>query len=315
MADLELTENTNTGTMLPGESAPDTTVEHREPAERNGDDTEARARAMGWSSKEEFRGPADKWVDAAEFVRKGEEDLPVLRERLRDTTRKVAEFERKAKEIEDGYKANVARLERMSDLALMKQRQQLQANYDAALRDAVGMGDTARYDQLVRDKQAAVQEFDTQARSAYNYQPKTEAPQGQAQGGQPEQPQLSEADQSTVKSWVDQNRWFTSDVEMARVAEAHHVRLGREKPGMSLAENLAATRAYVQQRYPERFGTQRDTGAAAVEGGARIASDRAPRGKGSRDLPADARKMGEKWVKEGLFKNLDEYATDYWSQG
>ena len=43
------------------------------------DDLEAQARAMGWKPQEEFKGPAEKWVDAGEYIRRGEEVLPIVR--------------------------------------------------------------------------------------------------------------------------------------------------------------------------------------------------------------------------------------------
>ena len=55
-------------------------------------------------------------------------------------------------------------------------------------------------------------------------------------------------------------------------------------------------------------------GPAPVEGGSRLANGGAPRARGAHDLPADAKRQGEKFVKEGLFKDLNEYARDYWSQ-
>ena len=48
------------------------------------DDTEARARRMGWKPAEELRvAPRNGTLTAAEFLERGENDLPILRERLR----------------------------------------------------------------------------------------------------------------------------------------------------------------------------------------------------------------------------------------
>jgi len=40
---------------------------------------ETKAKAMGWSPKDEFRGDPDRWVDAETYVRRGEEFIPFLR--------------------------------------------------------------------------------------------------------------------------------------------------------------------------------------------------------------------------------------------
>ena len=47
-------------------------------------DAETAAREMGWRPKEEFRGEAEKWVDAETFVSRGEHFLPhPLSDRIR----------------------------------------------------------------------------------------------------------------------------------------------------------------------------------------------------------------------------------------
>lgn len=244
-------EQPNTGLAVPGEStpAPHQPIERTTadaPAE-GASDTEDRARAMGWVSKEEFRGPADNWRDADEFVRKGEEDLPIVRERLKDATRKVADFERRLRETTTASQQSIANLERMTTLALNKQRDQLIANYEAAKRNAVNSADEQRYDQLDRDMRAAVTAHDQQA-----YEAATPARPTQGQ-----QAQLPPADAAAVSSWIDKNRWFQIDPELNVVAQSVHVRLGREKPGLSLEENLRETEDYVRQRYPDRFGDRK----------------------------------------------------------
>jgi hypothetical protein len=62
---------------------------------------EERAQRMGWTAKEKFRGDPERWVDAATFVKNGEESLPILRERLRtlektnvDLGKSVQEFKK-----------------------------------------------------------------------------------------------------------------------------------------------------------------------------------------------------------------------------
>src|SRR5882762_9790943 len=40
---------------------------------------EVKARKMGWLPKEQFRGSADKWVDAERYVSRGEEFIPFLK--------------------------------------------------------------------------------------------------------------------------------------------------------------------------------------------------------------------------------------------
>lgn len=57
--------------------------EKQEGQEQGNDDAgqaaiEAEARRMGWVEKEAYRGPADNWRDAATFVQRGKEILPIV---------------------------------------------------------------------------------------------------------------------------------------------------------------------------------------------------------------------------------------------
>ena len=52
-------------------------------------DVEAQALEMGWKPQDQFKGPAEKWVDAETYVRRGEEVLPLVRNENRKLLGKV----------------------------------------------------------------------------------------------------------------------------------------------------------------------------------------------------------------------------------
>lgn len=279
--------DTGAGIAIPGEAAP------TEQAQIGGhDDTETRARAMGWVPKEEFRGPEDKWRSAEEFVKRGEEDLPILRERNRDLSRKVAS-------MEADFADKLSRLERMTATAIQRQRQDLEAQYEAALRSAAASGDVDRYDQLRRDKVQAVNHFDTQVH-------------------QQRQPQVQQQVAQAVDAWIASNPWYQRDRMLGSVAEQALTMFQNdpERVGVPLEENLKEVTRYVQGKFPEKFGITPRAPArpASVEGGGRMPTGSGVRAKGASDLPADVRRVGEKFVKEGLFKDLNAYARDYFAQ-
>lgn len=280
------------GVSIPGEQQP----------QSDGGDYETRARAQGWVPKEEFRGPPDKWRDAEAFVKKGEEDLPVLRERTRNFERKFAEMEAKLARQDSEHKQNLANLERMSLSALQRQRDQLWSSYEAAMREAAAGGDVQRYDQLRRDQGQAVRQFDDQVREV---RPQQRQPQPQAPANE-------------VQEFAHRNAWFGADEPLSLEAQAIHLALQRERPELSLRDNLAETEKRIKERYPQRFGIQQKpqptyTQAVVDGGGGRLPASTS-RGKGATDLPADARKQGEKFVAQKLFKDLNEYAKEYFAQ-
>lgn len=294
-----MSEEMNTGIAVPGEEAPPQIVDTQAPlAEPDApSDAEVRARALGWAPKEEFRGPAEKWVDAETFVKRGEEHLPILRENLKRVTDKLTELERRDRERDEAFK----RVEKTSQVALERQREQLIASYEAAKRNAVSNMDTNTYDQLARDQHEAIQRFDQHV---------------QQQVAQPQQPNQPPPE---VNAWRQANPWFDNDPTLNYVAQGIHIELNRQKPGMPLAENLREVEAEVRRRFPEKFGIRpqpqrQQINQSAVEGGERIPVNGQPRRKGAGDLPAEARKAAESFIRQGLFKDMNDYANTYWSQ-
>lgn len=304
MIDENQTIQRNDGVSIEGERTPapqQTTVE----PSHDGGDIESKARNQGWVPQEEWRGDPEKWRPADEFVKRGEELLPVALERSRAAERKAQELEARLAAKERESEEKLARLERMSTTALQRQREQLENAYKHAMREAVTSGDTQRFDQLDRDRNLAISDFDKQVHEQVN---------PQRQPGQP--PQLPPDVERQVSTWVQQNEWFNRDPELNQVAQIHHQRLLRDKPGLSIAENLAETAKYVRGRYPDKFGSsERQIIAPMVEGGGgRMAATASPKSKSANDLPADVRSVGERYVKQGLFKDLNEYAREYFAQ-
>lgn len=299
MSDETQTIERNEGIAVPGEVAPQTTQTSGESAP----DVESRARSQGWVAQDEWRGDPDKWRPADEFVKRGEELLPVAVERSRAAERRAQELEARLEQKSREFADQIKRVEHVSAIALQRQKEQLEANYQHAMREAVQLGDVQRFDQLDRDRKQAVSQFDEQIIKA------APSPQQQPNQMPPEQA-------AVVDGWMKQNTWFHSDPEMNAVAQAYHMKLGREKPGLSLAENLEQTTKYVRQRYADKFGSgEQNIITPMVEsGGGRMPASSGSRSKGANDLPAEVRKVAERFVKEGYFKSVNDYAREYFEQ-
>lgn len=306
MSDTDLLEQPPAGIAVPGEEQPQT--EAREPsAPSGGEDIEARARAQGWVPRDEFRGDPEKWRPADEFVKRGEELLPVALERSRAAERRAQELEARLAAKEREFEEKMGRLERMSVAAVRRERERLDAMYRNAQRSAVESGDVQRWDQLDRDRQVAIENYDRHIQEQVAPPPQDPS--------QP--PQLRPEQKAVVDAWIAQNEWYTRDPELKVVAEIHHERLGRERPGLSLAENLAETARYVRQRYADKFGgsSRQITHPMVDGGGGRMPSSAGRRAKSAADLPADVRAVGERFVKDGLYDDINDYAREYFEQG
>lgn len=288
-------DDTNLGTAIPGEGGP-------APAAAPVDDLQTRAKSMGWSPREEFRGPAEKWVDAEEFVRRGEEELPVLRERLRTSTSRISALDRELAKQRTEFEDKLQRIEGATAIAIRRQRDELENSYRSAQRDAVLNADQDRYDQLERDRRTAVADYDKQVFEV-------------SRPREPEARQLPPQVATAVDNWRAENPWFERDQVLNQVAQAIHMDLNQRMPGLDISQNLNEVRKEIAKRFPEKFAPPSSrSGPAPVEGGSRVAAGTASRGRSAADLPADVRKAGERFVKQGLYKKIDDYAADYWSQ-
>ena len=62
------------------------------------EEVEVKARNMGWLEKDEFKGDPELWTDAAAFLERGENIMPILKERLdkmdKDLTEKTTQLEK-----------------------------------------------------------------------------------------------------------------------------------------------------------------------------------------------------------------------------
>jgi hypothetical protein len=252
-------------------------------AQRQAD--EGKARNQGWRPKEEFRGDPAKWVDAAEFNRRGEEHIPILRANLERTRQELDETKRIAKEAVDFQRQLNER-----------DRRRLQGEIDA----------------LNQQKLAAVSSGDTQAYLASEHGIKLRSEQmPPAEQARPAQPEIP----AEVRDFATRNPWITSDPELGAAAQAFHVGLQNhpDTQFLPLAENLRRTEEHIRRMYPEKFGNPRRNLPGTVEGAPALGAGSKPRKKGYIDLPAEARAACDKFVAQKLMSR-DQYLSDYFGE-
>ncbi len=295
-------------------------------------ETENEARDMGWVPKEEWRGSADAWRPADEFVKRGKEVLPIIRSNLERERRKTHELEAKIadlpKQIEQSYADRFKRLEGMTRVALANQRDRMWSEFEAKKREAVEAGDAQAYDRHTAEQRKVLSDFQPEAEVE-------EAIRAEA----PKKPESAPPTQAPpeVQAWVAENRWFNSDPALTAFATKEHGKLLKAMPGLSIEENLRRTLEATKQKFPEEFGLSASNGhappaqphAPSVEGGGRQ-SQGVGKTRGWNDLPPEAKTSGDKFIRQdGLFlpKNVDPeaateadikkardaYARDYWS--
>src|SRR3990167_2510112 len=217
--------------MLPDEEI----EEEAEPEQSEPNAIETEARSMGWVPKEEFRGPESQWRDADEFVERGHNVLPIVNSLLKKEREKNSKLETKYEKFRAESEENFKRLERMSTTALEKQREQLTAQYEAKKEAAVERGDMDAYRAADKAEKVALSDLDAKAKPEKKDDPREH---------------LSESVKQTLAAWVEENPWFNKDPELNAVANAYHVKLLDDVPGLTLAENLAKVRERVKEKFP-----------------------------------------------------------------
>jgi hypothetical protein len=241
-------------------------------------ESEDKARAQGWRPMEEYKGDPEKWVSADSFLKRADEELPIMRERTRKMASELAELKSTVKKFSEHH----AKVEQIAyDRALADVKKQR--------REALAIGD-AEGVEAAEEKIEELKELKPA--------PKKEAVAEIA----PE-----------VQAFVTANPWFQSEPKLAKYAEMVCGELQSEDPTRDLGDILKEVAKEVKSRFPEKFANAKRSAPPAVEGSGAVASG----GKGAKtfaNLPAEAKQACEKFLRAGLIKSKDDYLKHYdWS--
>jgi hypothetical protein len=225
------------------------------------------ARTQGWVPKEDFTGDEALWIDAAEFVRR----RPLF-DKIDRQNRELKEV-RKTLDQLAAHHAQVRELEYKRALADLKTQKAT----------AFEEGDASR-----------IVEIDDQI-DAVKEQQKAHKVE-QAQAVQREAAQVH----PEFEAWTNRNTWYESNPIMKAAADT----IGRDLAGkMDRAEVLKEVEKRIRQEFPHKFTNPNREKPGAVE-------STSPKGKKS-DVdysPSDfERQVAKRFVRQGVFKNEDEY--------
>lgn len=244
-------------------------------------DYEGEARAVGWKPEAEFKGKPGRWKTAEDFIHLREESLPLMQSLLAE----------KDKEYND----RLAGLEKAANSALaaaQSQHDKTVTDLQGQLRYFASQGDLNSYDRANAQLTEAVKA----------------APQIA--------PVASEKEQADEKFARD-NPWYGVDKKLTSFAMGESMRLLQESPSMTIAANRRMTAEAVRQEFPEKFqGNRLDPDSpshARVDGGSAFPSGPRSNRKGGDSLPSEVKAIGQKFVTQGLFKTLDDYAKEYYA--
>ena len=278
----------------------------------------SRAKEMGWAEKEKWRGNPDAWIDAEEFVRKGEEVLPLIRASNRKLNDQLSQRDR---ELAALRKQNADMAESINAIREIQTREatgridrQIKV-VERQIEDARGERDTDKVLEL-NDRLRELQGEKTQLTTPTSREE-------EAEDGEEEAEQAPDrVVQQEIASWQEENDWFGSNKTKTRLmnAVAVEVKADPKFKGVKGRAFLEECARRVDESYEEEFGGQRrpvnkttggSNGTRSGSGGGSTL-----RGKGYNDLPADAKRQCDKdaqrVVGEGkLYKTAAEFQTFY----
>ncbi len=195
-------------------------IEAEPPADAN--ETEAKARRMGWRPKEEYKNDRREWIDAETFVKQAEEELPRMKHANQTMARKLDQMEKTQQEI-------LAHQERQIAQTRKDAYEQAQRDIEARHKEAVIAGDADGAEKALKAATALKVQADTPPPAA----------------------RMSSRDQDVVNEWIGDNQWYSSDPIMADYATKYEA--GLAKQGIPLAERLEKTTEYIKRKFPQEF--------------------------------------------------------------
>jgi len=269
-------------------------IQSQVPSQTDGqvdDEMVAKARRMGWTDQDEFRGNPDRWVDAATYVARADEHLPILKGTVAAMDKKMAAQEAliadqnaRIKAMQADFKEFVGFTRAAEERAYKKALEELKAEQRQAVEDQ----DLAKFDQVSADIDHHLKN-NPAATSLVDGQPDGVK---ETAGG----PAFSEAVYTT---WLGENQWYTERPKMAVYAQQIDTWLTSTKPTMSQAEKLAEITKQVKAEFPDFWSPRRSGGSGGkgspVEGsdagGVVVSKDK----RGYANLPPEARAACDKF--------------------
>lgn len=241
------------------------------------------ARSMGWRPQDEFKGPADKWVDAETFLKARNENLAIAK----DSNKRLEQIVRDQAKKLKARDAVIDQLKNFNENAYKRALADLKAQQEQAVEE----GDSAKFKKL--DK-----EIDELRANA------------------PTKEEKKQADANTQElftEWLIDNPWYNGDKTKQAYADLQFQKLGGiEGYDGSPEELLEEVTERVNKRFASKEAPQKKVNPVGGANGMRVA----PKGSATAaSLNAEERHMGQQMVKMGIFSSLDAYAKELRNNG
>ena len=271
---------------------------------------EDEARRLGWTSQEEWvesgKDP-ERWRDADEFLKYGEERLPIMKENYDKLTNKYEQLEASL----SSERAEREKLMKMIGALKNTTEQAIQREYDRALNDlkhkrntAMVEGDTAEFSRM-DDEIDKLREQKAKAEQETKAEPTS-------------QTQIPPVIQKKMDNWQAENAWYGQNPEMTIFVDNMARALGQRGFQMESDRFWVELDSTIRKQFPEAFENKARQAPAAVgtDGGNLDSGEVKKSGKKDyRSLPAWAKQACDQMVNEGVLSKEEYVKTFFESQG
>lgn len=197
-----------------------------------------KARLLGWHDKDEYNGNPENFTDAKTFLKRSNENIPMLRENYR----KLESFnQRILGELETLKKQSDGFMKRLED-AERKGYEKAVKDIEEQQRRAAVSGDLETYDRLAEQKRALASGGEVQQQTQVN---------STGAGA------LPIADQVALEVFNSANPWFRNDQELNDDMTAYVIGIKSRNPNMPMSEVLEKAKAKVVKANPDKFSEGR----------------------------------------------------------
>jgi len=275
---------------------------------------EARAKQLGWAPKDQWRGDASKWIDAQEFVDRGENIIPLIKAQNRRLEDELGSTRGELKQLQTQLIASqeaIEALKEVNNASNLRKVKDDRRDLIVQKKKAEEAGD----DDLVLDLETQIQDQTAAIREAEKAE---KAPKAKKETT--ETKPTDPAKTPEFRAWASENPWWGVDQDRSDLALVIGMRLKRDSANQSLSQKqfMDKVSAEVEKKLGP-YGAS-ESRPSKVEGGRSNGSSSSGSGKGRKktysDLPTDVKaacdKFSTRLVGAGkAYKTAAEYQQYY----
>lgn len=250
-------------------------------------DTEEKARTMGWVPLDEFRGDPERHVDADTFVDRGENIMPIMKERMSKFEDKIDTLNQTVSKSQKTIDSMVKMSEKTNERAYQKAVNDLKSEARLAVAD----GDVVGFDRVQGKMDALAEDQNISTQPPDN-------------GGAPESEEF--------KQWDKENMWYGKDKDLTAYANGISFTIAQENKGADEKTLLELTRKATIEAFPDKFKNPKRNAPPAVEGAEFGAGgDEVKTGLSYINLPKEIKQVCDNDLSNGLYKTREEWLQVY----